>query len=528
MDGAETGSDLQVGSVIANTYQITGLLGRGGMGAVWSADHARLPGKKVAIKVLHADLDASGELLARFRREAEIASRLGHPNIVEVHDFNELKSGAPYLVLEYLEGESLDARMERGPMTVAEILAIAREIGSALRAAHEQDIIHRDLKPQNVFLMSLGGENAGQATTKVLDFGISKIRGSTTVKTQEATMLGTPQYMAPEQASGKHSQVNASTDVFSFGVMLYEMFAGQPAFQGESIPEVVYKVVFEPAPPLSSLRPDLDTNLVNTIEKAMEKDQASRFQSVDAFISALTGSPLSSYRMRAPSIQSASQAEDLGMAATLAPHSEQNALANAQTEFPQPIQTPAPAESIATEASSKKPLWIWLVAAAVGAGAVGLAITLTRSTEPEQPELQQVVFTEPDGAEPEPTKPDKIELEKVEPPVEPTVTPSAVEASGRKPEKDKPTPSISKEARELVAAGKNALSSGNTREAKRIANQLKRGRASAYGWLLEGKAACKEKNISRANSANRRLKSQSKAKARELAKFCKRVEFPLP
>ena len=143
---------LDVGSVIAETYTVEGLLGRGGMGAVFVASHARLPGKKVAIKVLHPDV-ADAESLARFRREAEIASRLGHPNIVEVHDWNQLPDGTPYLVLELLVGESLADRLRRGPMTLDEVAPIIRQVGAALAAAHREGIVHRDLKPANICLL---------------------------------------------------------------------------------------------------------------------------------------------------------------------------------------------------------------------------------------------------------------------------------------------------------------------------------------------------------------------------------------
>src|SRR6188508_286300 len=143
---------LAVGSVVAETYQVTRLLGRGGMGSVWEASHLRLPGKRVAIKVLHADIAADVEALARFRREAEIATRLGHPNIVEVHDFNTLPDGQPYLVLELLVGEALDSRLRRAPVSVDDAMRIAGQIGAALSAAHRAQVIHRDLKPQNVFL----------------------------------------------------------------------------------------------------------------------------------------------------------------------------------------------------------------------------------------------------------------------------------------------------------------------------------------------------------------------------------------
>ena len=280
---------LDVGSVIAGTYTVEGLIGKGGMGAVFLASHARLPGKKVAIKVLHPDV-ADSEALARFRREAEIASRLGHPNIVEVHDWNELPDGTPYIVLELLQGEALADRLRGGPLTLDETSAILRQVGSALAAAHREQIVHRDLKPQNIFLIPADDGHGWKA--KVLDFGISKIRGSTTVKTQDTAMLGTPQYMAPEQATGRHDAVDGRTDVFALGAVVYEMLAGVPAFSGTTIPEVVFKVVYEETPPLGDKVPGLPPHVVAAVHRALAKQPEDRWPDVVSFVEAVTGSPL--------------------------------------------------------------------------------------------------------------------------------------------------------------------------------------------------------------------------------------------
>jgi serine/threonine-protein kinase len=278
--------------VIAGTYTIEALVGRGGMGAVFLASHARLPGKQVAIKVLHSDL-TEDEVMARFRREAEIASRLGHPNIVGVHDFNALPDGTPYLVLEYLTGENLAQRIKRGPMPLAEVVTIIRQIASALAAAHKEGIVHRDLKPQNVFLVPTEVGGAVVEQVKVLDFGISKIRGSTTVKTQDSAMLGTPQYMAPEQALGKHADVDDRTDIFALGSIVYEMLCGQPAFVGASVPEVVFKVVYEEPAPIGDRVPGLAPGAAAAVHKALAKKQDDRFATVGDFFVALSGEQVS-------------------------------------------------------------------------------------------------------------------------------------------------------------------------------------------------------------------------------------------
>ncbi|HEX7843153.1 MAG TPA: serine/threonine-protein kinase, partial [Kofleriaceae bacterium] len=290
---------VDVGSVIADTYKIEALLGRGGMGAVFLASHRRLAGKHVAIKILHTEIE-DADVVARFKREAEIAARLNHPNIVGVIDYNVAPDGTPYLVLDYLEGETLAQRIARGPVPLDQVLSIVRQIGSALAAAHRAGIVHRDLKPQNIFLVPTEVDGRMVEIAKVLDFGISKIRGSQTVKTQDSALLGTPQYMAPEQAMGQHAQVDERTDVFALGAIVYEMLSGQPAFSGASIPEVVFKVVYEQPAPLAERAPSVPPEIAAAVARAMAKDADERFATVIAFVEAVTGQPLSLSRGQVP------------------------------------------------------------------------------------------------------------------------------------------------------------------------------------------------------------------------------------
>jgi serine/threonine protein kinase len=286
---------VDVGSVIADTYTVEALLGRGGMGAVFLASHKRLAGKRVAIKILHTEIE-DAEVLARFRREAEIAAKLNHPNIVGVIDYNVSPDGMPYLVLDYLEGETLAQRIERGPMPVDQVLSIVRQVGSALAAAHRAGIVHRDLKPQNIFLVATEVDGRPIEIAKVLDFGISKIRDSNTVKTQDSVLLGTPQYMAPEQAIGQQAKIDERTDVFAFGAIVYEMLSGQAAFAGESLPVVVFKVVYEQPPPLASAAPSVSPAIVAAVTRAMAKPSEDRFSTVSGFVEAITGHPLAPTR----------------------------------------------------------------------------------------------------------------------------------------------------------------------------------------------------------------------------------------
>src|SRR5579859_6211565 len=284
-------AEIDVGTVLGDTYEVTQLIGQGGMGAVWAAKHKRLP-KRFAVKVLlGAQQDSEG--FARFRREAEIASKIGHPNIVEVLDFNTLQSGTPYLVMEFLEGESLARRIKRvGALPVDEALGLTRQIGSALHAAHKNEVVHRDLKPDNIFLCPSDSGGVIGDRVKVLDFGISKIRNAATVLTQESTLMGTPQYMSPEQASGKNSLVDQRTDVFALGAIVYEMLTGKAAFSGDTLATVVVKVMLEPPPPIEELKPSIPESVRNAVYRALEKDPAKRFADVATFIGALTGTPL--------------------------------------------------------------------------------------------------------------------------------------------------------------------------------------------------------------------------------------------
>ncbi|MBL0212658.1 MAG: protein kinase [Myxococcales bacterium] len=284
-------SAIDVGSVI-DKYVIEALIGRGGMGAVFVARHRTLTDKRVAIKVLHTEI-TDPDIQLRFKREAQIATRVNHPNIVEVHDFDVTPDGVPYLVLEYLEGQTLAQRLAQGPIPLDQVMTIVRQVGSALAAAHREGIVHRDLKPQNIFLVPMEVDGHHVEVAKVLDFGISKWRGSETVKTQESALLGTPQYMAPEQATGRHDSVDERTDVFALGSIVYEMLCGHPAFTGASIPEVVFKVVYEQPAPISDTVPD---GVANAIRQAMAKPSEERFATVSNFVEALTGTELSTFR----------------------------------------------------------------------------------------------------------------------------------------------------------------------------------------------------------------------------------------
>ena len=273
-----------VGQVLAETYRVTTLLGEGGMGSVYAAEHVRLP-RRFAIKVLHAEALKQREIFGRFRREAEIASSLGHPNIVDVMDFNHMPTGEPYIVMELLEGEELAARITRvGKFPLGAAATILDQTASALAAAHGRGIVHRDLKPANVFLVR---KDDRDDWVKIVDFGISKVIESGSLATRTGMIFGTPNYMSPEQATGRVAEVDARTDVFALGAIAYELLAGRMAFESNHPVAVLYAVCHAEPPPLAELRPDLPPAVVEVVRAAMVKDRDARLPSATAFRAAL-------------------------------------------------------------------------------------------------------------------------------------------------------------------------------------------------------------------------------------------------
>jgi serine/threonine-protein kinase len=281
-------SVLAPGVIVADTYEVDKQLGQGGMGEVWLARHRRLAGKQVAIKVLRTQGQLPPDTLARFQREAEIAAKLEHPNIVQVLDFNALPTGEPYLVMEYLKGTSLAQRLKGGPLPWDEVVSVVRQVGAALQAAHAAGVVHRDLKPDNIVLVptALGDQ------VKVLDFGISKLADSTTVQTTDSVLIGTPLYMSPEQALGNNRDVTPQSDVFSLASITYEMLTGQPPFVADSVAKVVFRIAYEKHRPLAEVRGDLPAHVPAAVERGLLKDRALRTKDMATFVAELTGQPL--------------------------------------------------------------------------------------------------------------------------------------------------------------------------------------------------------------------------------------------
>jgi serine/threonine-protein kinase len=259
--GAQQGPDTVV---IAGKYRLESELGRGGMGAVYSARHV-VTGRRFAVKLLGRELRGDARAEARLLREATLASAIQHPAIVEVYDVG-VDRGQAYMVMRLVHGETLSRRLERGALQPAEAIALLLPVIDAVAAAHACGIVHRDLKPDNVMIER---EGAGEQP-RVLDFGISKLMSSDVRSriTHPGVLIGTPEYMAPEQVRGE-SNLDARTDIYSLGVMLYEMLTGCVPYEAEECPELLAKIIEGGAPGVRALRPELSAELEAVVARAM-------------------------------------------------------------------------------------------------------------------------------------------------------------------------------------------------------------------------------------------------------------------
>jgi serine/threonine protein kinase len=274
------GSDPRVGTTLGGRYHIRRLCGEGAMGRVYEAQHIDI-GRRVAIKVLHARFHHSADLVERFRREARAASKIGHPNIVDVTDSGTTPDGAFYFVMEYLEGQNLEELITKnGPLRVERALLVAAQIARALEAAHAAEVIHRDLKPANVMLVNRNDEDD---FVKVLDFGISKDLDMAVgaALTRPDVAIGTPVYMAPEQAAGKAA--DTLTDVYAVGGLLYEMLTAEPPCTGNDAMEVLQRKATEDPRPIGEVRPDLPRDVQKLVMRALARTPGDRHWSMTAF-----------------------------------------------------------------------------------------------------------------------------------------------------------------------------------------------------------------------------------------------------
>ena len=266
-----------VGEVLAGRYELEELVGTGGMSSVFRA-HDRLLDRKVALKILHLHYSRDDDYVERFKREARSVAALSHPNIVTVIDRGEHEE-RQFIVFEYVEGENLKRMIERrGPAPVANALELAIQIARGLAFAHQQGLIHRDVKPQNVLLN-------GDGRAKVTDFGIARSMNVQHGMTQTGTVLGTSDYIAPEQAQGL--SVDEHTDVYSLGVVVYELLTSEVPFPGENFVAVAMRHINEEPPSVRDKRPDVSLRLDEAVQRAMAKRPEDRFPTMDAFCAEL-------------------------------------------------------------------------------------------------------------------------------------------------------------------------------------------------------------------------------------------------
>jgi serine/threonine-protein kinase len=266
-----------VGELLVERYEVEELVGTGGMSSVFRA-HDRLLDRKVALKVLHRQYSDDEEYVERFRREARAVAALSHPNIVTVIDRGE-HEGRQFIVFEYVDGENLKQLIRRrGAAPVATALELALQIARALSFAHQQGLVHRDVKPQNVLLN-------GDGQAKVTDFGIARSLDVQHGLTQTGTVLGTSDYIAPEQAQGQ--RVDEHTDIYSLGVVLYELLTNEVPFSGDNFVAVAMRHINEPPPSLRDKRPDVSPRVEAAVQRAMAKDPDDRFPTMAAFCAEL-------------------------------------------------------------------------------------------------------------------------------------------------------------------------------------------------------------------------------------------------
>ena len=276
---------IQVGQIIGN-YKITAKLGEGGMGVVYLAEHPII-GRKVAIKAIHPELSRNPEVVSRFMTEAKSVNQIGNEHIVDVSDFGNTPEGEFYFIMEFLQGEALADCLRRERLLQTDrALQIAAQVADALAAAHAHGIVHRDLKPENIFLITRGQT---QDFVKVLDFGLAKLtQGDEKVshKTRTGSVMGTPYYMAPEQCEGK-AGVDHRADVYSLGVILFEMMTGRVPFGGEGYGEIIVKHLTMPPPAPRDINPAITPAQQAVVLRALTKPRDARFSSMEEFRAAI-------------------------------------------------------------------------------------------------------------------------------------------------------------------------------------------------------------------------------------------------
>jgi eukaryotic-like serine/threonine-protein kinase len=391
-------------------YQAIALLGEGGMGAVYLAEHPGI-GRKVAVKVLRSELDHDPQLLTRFLNEARAANAIRHPNIIEVLDSGTTARGASYLVMELLEGESLSARIKRlSRLDERSAIEIAMQTASGLGAAHAKGITHRDLKPDNLFIIPEESD-ASKERVKILDFGIAKLHMTTgdSLKTRTGTLMGTPVYMSPEQCLGT-KEVDHRSDVYSLGIIVFEMLAGRPPFVSEGFGELLNMHLNEAPPSLRQFAPQVSPQVEAAILRMLAKKPEQRYQSmaeVRAALASAAGLP--------HPISPEHKLGDTGRLGIRPTSPSTQATEIAPATVPPTTRTPSGLQGTgvdnATVKMKPKPWAIYGIAGAVLVAAVVAAVVLRKSPPPEpQPIPQKTHVDEPPPPPPPPKAPASVRL----------------------------------------------------------------------------------------------------------------------
>ncbi len=310
-------------------YRIIGQLGQGGMATVFKAYHAALD-RYVAIKVLHPAFDEDPSFLTRFQREARLVAKLEHPNIVPIYDYTE-QEGRPFLVMKFIEGETLKATLLRGPLSKKEVSRVVDSVGAALAYAHKWGILHRDIKPSNV-LMATDGQ------IYLSDFGLARIAQSGGSTLSSDMILGTPHYISPEQALGK-KDLDEGTDIYSFGVMLYELTVGKVPFNADTPFSIIHDHIYSPLPMPRQVNPDVSEAVEQVLLKALAKDRRDRYKDVHAMVDAFQ----IAWKEAGPELPETMATQPTWAAAT----SAMSASSMAQNETPTMLSIPNPEEDSA-------------------------------------------------------------------------------------------------------------------------------------------------------------------------------------
>jgi serine/threonine protein kinase len=340
----------QVGETVGR-YRIIEQLGQGGMATVFKAYHAELD-RFVALKVLHPAFLEDSNFLARFQREARLVAKMDHPNIVPIYDYAE-HEGRPYLVLKFIEGETLKARLGRGRIAPKEIQFIVESVGAALSYAHKQGILHRDMKPSNVLLA-----NDGQVY--LADFGLARIAQSGESTLTSDMILGTPQYISPEQALGR-KDLDAGTDIYSFGVMLYELAVGKVPFSADTPFSIIHDHIYSPLPLPRAVNPAVPEDVERVLLKALSKERPDRYKDVRSLVTAFE----QAWQVDVSAVPPPEPAETVRLETdtpTLPPTLQ--AAPEAQVETVLPVATAVSESGKESEKARKFP-WMWLAVSVV-------------------------------------------------------------------------------------------------------------------------------------------------------------------